>query len=55
MCALTYTSEAAGIRLARFAAEQGLLFKRSAYNFVSLAHGPAEVAQALAVLEEGCP
>ncbi|MBK6420913.1 MAG: aminotransferase class III-fold pyridoxal phosphate-dependent enzyme [Gemmatimonadetes bacterium] len=54
MCALTYPSEEAGIRLARFAAEQGLLFKRNAYNFVSLAHGPAEVAQALAVLEEGC-
>ena len=54
MCALTFTTDETGTRLARFAAEQGLLFKRSAYNFVSLAHGPAEVGQALAVLEAGC-
>ena len=54
MCALRFSTDEAGSGLARFAADHGLLFKRSAYNFVSLAHGPAEVEQALAVLEEGC-
>jgi hypothetical protein len=29
-----------------------VLFKRSAYNFVSLAHGEEEVRQGLEVLEE---
>lgn len=51
MCFLRFTSEEAGIRVARMAAEQGLLFKRTAYNFVSLAHDPAAIARCLSLLE----
>ncbi len=54
MCFLKYRSEETGIRLARQAAERGVLFKRSAYNFVSLAHDGGLVQQALAVLDESC-
>ncbi len=38
--------------LARAAARRGILFKRSAYNFVSLAHDERVVDTTLAVLEE---
>ncbi len=38
MCFLRFTSEEAGVQIARRAADRGLLFKRTAYNFVSLAH-----------------
>jgi glutamate-1-semialdehyde 2,1-aminomutase len=51
MCCLLYHDDAAGARLAVEAARRGLLFKRSAYNFVSLAHGEAEVDSALDVLD----
>ena len=51
MCYLRFRDEATGARVARDAARDGLLFKRSAYNFVSLAHGEAEVRQALDVLD----
>lgn len=54
MCFLRYTSEEAGIHVARRAAERGLLFKRTAYNFVSLAHDAASVERALALLDEAC-
>jgi glutamate-1-semialdehyde 2,1-aminomutase len=52
MCCLLYHDDSAGARLAVEAARRGLLFKRSAYNFVSLAHGDAEVDRALGVLDE---
>jgi glutamate-1-semialdehyde 2,1-aminomutase len=52
MCFLELRTEALSGRLARAAAERGLLFKRSAYNFVSLAHDEALVDRSLAVLEE---
>jgi glutamate-1-semialdehyde 2,1-aminomutase len=51
MCFLRFASEEAGIRVARLAAEHGLLFKRTAYNFVSLAHDPASIARCLSLLE----
>ena len=52
MCFLELRTDALSGRLARAAAERGLLFKRSAYNFVSLAHDEALVDRSLAVLEE---
>lgn len=54
MCFLKFMNDEAGARLARLAAERGLLFKRSAYNFVSLAHDTAAVDHALGVLEAAC-
>ncbi len=51
MCFLEM-EEADGIRLARAAARRGLLFKRSAYNFVSLAHDEPVVDATLALLDE---
>ena len=54
MCCLEFHDEAAGAALAVAAARRGLLFKRSAYNFVSLAHDDAAVDQALALLGEAC-
>jgi len=54
MCFLRFAGEAAGAEVARAAAERGLLFKRSAYNFVSLAHTPELVQGALEVLDEAC-
>ena len=51
MCFLEM-DEADGIRLARGAARRGLLFKRSAYNFVSLAHDERVVDTTLATLED---
>ena len=43
---------AAGAALAVAAARRGLLFKRSAYNFVSLAHDDAAIDRALVILGE---
>lgn len=51
MCYLRFVDEEAGARVARAAAREGLLFKRTAYNFVSLAHGEAEIRRALEVLD----
>jgi glutamate-1-semialdehyde 2,1-aminomutase len=50
MCCLEFHDDAAGAALAVAAARRGLLFKRSAYNFVSLAHDDAIVDRALALL-----
>lgn len=50
MCFLEFHDDADGAALARAAARAGVLFKRSAYNFVSLAHDERTVADALAVL-----
>lgn len=52
MCCLQFHAEATGAALAAEAARRGVLFKRSAYNFVSLAHREAEVDRALGVLGE---
>jgi glutamate-1-semialdehyde 2,1-aminomutase len=52
MCCLLFHDEAVGARLAVEAARRGVLFKRSAYNFVSMAHGEREIEQAVGVLDE---
>ena len=52
MCCLQFHDEAAGAALAVEAARRGLLFKRGAYNFVSLAHDEAVVDRALGILED---
>ena len=52
MCHLEFRDEATSFAVARGCAHRGVLFKRSAYNFVSLAHTPADVDRALGVLEE---
>lgn len=53
MCCLLFRADAAGARLAVEAARRGVLFKRSAYNFVSAAHTEEDIDRALAVLEAG--
>ncbi len=52
MCHLGFRDEGIGIKVARGAARRGLLFKRTAYNFVSLAHQPADIERALGILDE---
>ena len=52
MCYLRFHRESDASRVARGAAARGVLFKRNAYNFVSLAHQPADIERCLAVLEE---
>jgi glutamate-1-semialdehyde 2,1-aminomutase len=54
MSFLRFHNDNAGIRVARAAAGRGLLFKRSAYNFVSLAHDVAAIDRGLGLLEEAC-
>jgi len=52
MCFLHYATEELSQRAALAAAQRGLLFKRTAYNFVSLAHDDATVDKALEVLDD---
>ncbi|HTC23025.1 MAG TPA: aminotransferase class III-fold pyridoxal phosphate-dependent enzyme [Gemmatimonadales bacterium] len=52
MCFLQFWDEGASKALARGAADRGVLFKRSAYNFVSAAHDAAVIDRALDVLGE---
>jgi len=52
MCFLHFASDHASASVARGCAARGLLFKRTAYNFVSLAHDEATVDHTLAVLKE---
>jgi glutamate-1-semialdehyde 2,1-aminomutase len=52
MCFLHYVSEDVARAVAVGCATRGLLFKRTAYNFVSLAHQDADVDRALEILEE---
>lgn len=52
MCFLQYADEAASVAVTTECARAGLLFKRSAYNFVSLAHNEPVVARSLEVLED---
>jgi len=52
MCFLRFADETTGRALARAAADRGILFKRSAYNFVSLAHDAAVIDRTLGALGE---
>ncbi|HEX6105023.1 MAG TPA: aminotransferase class III-fold pyridoxal phosphate-dependent enzyme [Gemmatimonadales bacterium] len=52
MCHLRFHEEALSGRVAAACAERGLLFKRGAYNFVSLAHDAAAVDRGLALLDD---
>jgi len=52
MCFLQYADEAASRAVTAGCARAGLLFKRSAYNFVSLAHDEPVIDRTLAVLAE---
>jgi glutamate-1-semialdehyde 2,1-aminomutase len=52
MCCFEFHDPAAGAALAVEAARRGVLFKRSAYNFVSLAHDDTVIDGALGVLDE---
>ena len=54
MCGLRFHSEEDGVQLVRTLAHHGVLFKRSAYNFVSLAHDRAAVQRALGRLAQAC-
>ena len=51
MCFLHFASEQVSRDVARGCAARGLIFKRTAYNFVSLAHDEATVDQTLETLE----
>jgi glutamate-1-semialdehyde 2,1-aminomutase len=44
MCYIQFRDDAVSTRVAQAAARRGLLFKRTAYNFVSLAHSDAVMA-----------
>ena len=52
MCYLEWATEELSGRVARECARRGLLFKRNAYNFVSLAHTDADIAFGLETLED---
>jgi glutamate-1-semialdehyde aminotransferase len=52
MCFLEYRDEAVSGRVAMACVARGLLFKRSAYNFVSLAHDEAAVDRTLGILDD---
>lgn len=51
MCYLRFADDALSGRVAAGCAAEGLLFKRSAYNFVSLAHDEGTIDRALAIIE----
>jgi glutamate-1-semialdehyde aminotransferase len=52
MCFLEYRDEPVSGRVAMACVARGLLFKRSAYNFVSLAHDEAAVDRTLDILDD---
>ncbi len=52
MCFLEYHDEPTSGQVALACAERGLLFKRSAYNFVSLAHDEAAVDRTIDILDD---
>ena len=52
MCYLEWATEELSGLVARECARRGVLFKRNAYNFVSLAHREADIAVALDILED---
>jgi glutamate-1-semialdehyde 2,1-aminomutase len=51
MCFLHYATEELAHRIAEGVAQRGVLFKRTAYNFVSLAHDDATVDRTLEILD----
>jgi 4-aminobutyrate aminotransferase-like enzyme len=51
MCYLAFRTEAHGTAVARAMARREVLFKRSGYNFVSLAHSSPVVGEVLARLD----
>lgn len=51
MCFLQYSTEENAHAVTLAAAKRGVLFKRTAYNFVSLAHDETVVAQTLEILD----
>jgi glutamate-1-semialdehyde aminotransferase len=51
MCFLHYATDDGARRLALGAARRGVLFKRTAYNFVSLAHDEGTVDRTLEILD----
>lgn len=51
MCYLRYDDETLGRAVSAKCAARGLLFKPNAYNFVSLAHGDADIDRAAAILD----
>lgn len=52
MCYLHFSDPAVSARAARECARRGLLFKRTAYNFVSLAHQEADIDSCLGNVQE---
>jgi glutamate-1-semialdehyde aminotransferase len=52
MCFLQYRDDSISGRAARACAARGLLFKRTGYNFVSLAHDDATVDRTIGILDE---
>jgi glutamate-1-semialdehyde 2,1-aminomutase len=52
MCFLQYGDETVSRAITAACAQNGLLFKRSAYNFVSLAHQESEIDQTVGQLRE---
>lgn len=52
LCYLRYHDDGFSQQVARHCARRGLLFKRSAYNFVSLAHDDHTVDEALGTLQD---
>lgn len=52
MCYLQFATEAVGAAVAIQMARRGVLFKRTGYNFVSLAHGATEIARCQEALGE---
>jgi len=51
MSVVRFRDDRLGALTARAAARRGVLFKRTAYNFVSLAHGQADIARSLVALD----
>ncbi len=52
MCYLEFRDPPSGYGVVRVAAAHGILWKRTAYNFVSMAHDPELIDRTLSVLEE---
>jgi glutamate-1-semialdehyde aminotransferase len=52
MCFLHFTTDERSQQVAVGCAERGVIFKRTAYNFVSLAHDEATIDRTLEILEE---
>ncbi len=51
MCFLRFVEDGMSERAARACARRGLLFKRNAYNFVSMAHSDTDIRGALSTLD----